>query len=127
MRVLKNTIINKILGRITAGKRLALDFLRMTCVMLPVLCLPLYGSGETVETAKQPVGNREAQPPSDAQKGTSSFSEGESVKPPSEKDVKSRGLFSKKKKKKKTGGGSAYSDSPEHRNVQPDDAHVPSR
>ena len=101
---------------------------RIICMVVGVLWLPVCGiSGETGTTAEQPAGKREAQPPNGAKSGSGSLSEGESVKQPNQKDVQSRGLFSKKKKKKTIGGASAHTEPKEHRNLQPDDEHVPCR
>ena len=101
----------------------------MICMVLAILWLPADGiSGEREIMAKQPAGKLEAQTPNDNKSRTDSLSKGEPVKPPSQKDVKSRGLFSKKKKKKKsTGGGAAHTESEEPRNLQSDDVQSPSR
>ena len=118
-------ITRRVIGQLAAGKRMALNVLRMTCLIMPVLVVPAYSSSETAETTKQRAGNREGPPPTGPKTGTSSVSQGEPDKQAAQKDVKSRGLFSKKKKKKSTGGGSAHSESQEHRGRQLDDAHAP--
>jgi hypothetical protein len=98
---------------------------RIICMMLAMLWLPVSGiSGGTGITAKQPAEKRDAQTPNNSQSRTDSLSQGEPVKPLSQKenDVKSRGLFSKKKKKKTTGGGSAHTEPEKDPGRQPDDA-----
>ena len=85
-------------------------------VMLAIFWLPVTGMGdETGTMAKQPAA--ETSSPSGTTPSTGSMSKDKSVKKPDQKDIQSRGLFSKKKKKQV--GGSA-GQSPEQTDSLPD-------
>jgi hypothetical protein len=71
--------------------------------------MPVYGvAGEQGSTAKQ-SGTNDTQAQTGATSGTGSASKGEAVKKSDQRDVQTRGLFSKKKKKKPVGGAAGHS------------------
>lgn len=75
-------------------------------VMLTMLCMPMTGIASDAGAAKQLVGTQEA---AGSSSWTGARSTGEAVKKSDQRDVQSRGLFSKKKKKKPVGGAAGHS------------------
>ena len=98
---------------------------RSICVMLAVLWFPVVGiSGEPRTAGKQPTGKVEVPSPN-AESGSSS--KVNPVEQPAQKNVQSRGLFSKKKKKKRGGGGGAHTEPPGQHDLKSNDAPASSR
>lgn len=82
------------------------------CVMLAVLWLPVNGiAGEAATTIEKSTGTSEAGSRTSSKSKTGSLSQGKATKKSDQKDMQSRGLFSKKKKKKPVGGAAGHAES----------------
>lgn len=78
----------------------------LATIMFAVLVTPMSGIAGESGTSAQP-------PQAAPNPGAKALSQGETVKKTDEKDVQTRGLFSKKKKKKPVGGAAGHSQPPE--------------
>jgi hypothetical protein len=83
------------------------------CMALIALGLPAGGfAGETGTAADKPAATTEKHKPAGANAKGGSQATRESVKPSSQEEVQTRGLFSKKKKKT-VGGAAGHTNSPD--------------